>query len=327
MSKKSKIILISILIIAASIGAGFLFGSVYGRKDNPNQEIHYNSGIGKYKFINPLLECDAIENLSNKKINDIKSKVQDLINEELGEGNINFASVYFRDLNNGPWFGINEKEEFMPGSLLKVPLMISIFKIAESNHGILQEEILYQGGDTSYQYFKPEKKIEPGKIYTVEDLIEAMIKYSDNSAAVILSQYIAPEQIKESYIELGVEVPLGSQYFMSVRTYATFFRILYNATYLNREFSEKALEILSQATFKDGLRGGVPPDIAIAHKFGEKDISENNTNQLHNCGIIYEPNKPYLLCVMSRGNDFEKLACFIKNISSVIYDEMKKPED
>ncbi len=321
---------LAIPIIVLSVGAGFASGFIYAKRDNffseKISEIRQRLNIGEYKFVNPLLECDDIENVSNKKINEIKLKTQDLINKELGKENISFISVYFRDLNNGPWFGINEKEKFMPGSLLKVPLMMSIFKIAESNPGILQEKILYEGGDASIQHFKPEKKIEPKKIYTVEDLLEMMIKYSDNSAAVILNQYITPEQTKESYIDLGVEIPSDSQYSIFVRTYASFFRILYNATYLNDELSEKALQLLSQATFKDGLRDGVPMSIAISHKFGEKEADENNPNQLHDCGIIYYPLKPYVLCVMTRGDDFEKMAGVIKNISSLVYKEIDKNE-
>lgn len=321
---------LTIFIISASIGAGFLFGWIYTRENNPaasepqkeNLELRLKS---EYKFINPLLECDTIENMSNKEINDIKSQVQVLINKELSEKNLDFISVYFRDLNNGPWFGINEKEEFIPGSLLKVPLMISIFKTAESNPGVLQEKILYESGkDETPQYFKPEQEIEPGKIYSVEDLIEAMIKYSDNNAALLLSQIITRKQLEESYVDLGIETPLDSQYSTLVRTYASFFRILFNGTYLNKELSEKALQILTQSTFKDGLRAGVPLDIAIAHKFGEREFGENNEKQLHDCGIIYYPEKPYVLCLMTRGSDFEKLADVIKNISLLVYQKINE---
>lgn len=148
-----------------------------------------------------------------------------------------------------------------------------------------------------------------------------MIKYSDNSAAVILNQYITPEQFKKAYLDLGIEIPSNQQYSVSVRTYASFFRILFNATYLSRELSEKALQILSQSTFKDGLRGGVPSNITIAHKFGERGTEEYE-KQLHDCGIVYYPEKPYLLCVMTRGKDFEKLGQAIQSLSRIIYEKI-----
>jgi hypothetical protein len=49
----------------------------------------------------------------------------------------------------------------------------------------------------------------------------------------------------------GVKTP---EDFLSVKDMATFFRILYNASYLGRENSEYALKLLSQVDFNNGLR-------------------------------------------------------------------------
>jgi hypothetical protein len=35
--------------------------------------------------------------------------------------------------------------------------------------------------------------------------------------------------------------------------YASFFRVLFNASYLNRKDSEKALALLTKVAFRDGL--------------------------------------------------------------------------
>lgn len=327
--KNHVIITAAVLFIAAGVfwNAGFLFGFIYSGKSNVSapesqkeiSEIRRNTGEIKYKFINPLLECESIENMTNKKINDIKSSVQDLIDEEINKKNTNFISVYFRDLNNGPWFGINENEKFTPGSLLKVPIMMSVFKSAESNFAFLQKKIPYNGGSETSQYFKPEKEIEAGKKYSVEELTGYMIKYSDNNAGFLLVSALTLEQLRSSYADLGIEEPSDYRYYLPIQTYASFFRILFNATYLNREFSEKALKLLSEATFKKGLRAGVPPGVAVSHKFGEIDLAGDGGKQLHDCGIIYEPSNPYLLCVMTRGNDFEKLSDVIGKISSGVY--------
>jgi len=308
-------------------------GLKYGNKNNSaapeppresSPDIRQDSFGSNYKLINPLLECNMIENVSNKKINSIKSLVQTFIEES--KSSLDFISVYFRDLNNGPWFGLNEKETFMPGSLLKVPLMFSVFKIAELNPEILKQRFFYDDKEQIpvSVYFKPEKEIEPGKFYVAGDLVESMIKYSDNNATYLLDQIVTQKQFEDSYGDLGIEKPSGAQYQIPVKIYASFFRILYNATYLNKELSEKALDLLSQSTFNKGLRAGVPADIIVAHKFGEKEIDDNNLKQLHDCGIIYYPKKPYILCVMTRGKNLDKLADVIKDISSLIYKEIDK---
>jgi hypothetical protein len=45
-------------------------------------------------------------------------------------------------------------------------------------------------------------------------------------------------------------------------------------------------------------------------------------NQLHDCGIIYYPGNPYLLCVMTRGTDWSALEKTIQTISAMTYKEV-----
>jgi beta-lactamase class A len=66
------------------------------------------------------------------------------------------------------------------------------------------------------------------------------------------------------------------------------------------------------------LVAGVPAGIPVAHKFGETG-QVGGERQLHDCGIVYYPNSPYILCIMTRGNNFEELPNIIKQISSEVY--------
>jgi len=88
--------------------------------------------------------------------------------------------------------------------------------------------------------------------------------------------------------------------------------------------SEKALEYLSQSDYKNGLVAGVSSNIIVAHKFGERGYKQGKINQLHDCGIIYYPNEPYLLCIMTDGRSFEDRELIIRNISQLVYDEFDK---
>ena len=84
--------------------------------------------------------------------------------------------------------------------------------------------------------------------------------------------------------------------------------------------SEKALDILSKTTFNDGLVAGVDKGITVSHKFGEY---VGQQIELHDCGIIYYPENPYFLCIMTRGDNLDNLKDVIKNISGQIYDYYK----
>jgi beta-lactamase class A len=106
-----------------------------------------------------------------------------------------------------------------------------------------------------------------------------------------------------------------------VKGYSSIFRLLYNSSFLDTENSEKLLATLSESSFNQGLRQGVPENIKISHKFGEREITKTGEKQLHDCGIIYYPTNPYLLCVMTKGKDFKELTRIIGHISSEVYKE------
>lgn len=285
---------------------------------------------GAYQFINPLLECDIQGFEFNRKYipfeNEIKHEISNL-SKDVYDGN-EFA-VYFRDLNNGPWFGINEEANFTPASLMKVPLMIAYFKQAENNPSILDEKIEIESADSGYyQNISSGLKLTIGEEYSVEELIDFMIINSDNGAMLTLLNYIDPAQLESVYTDLGITVPniRTPEDYMSVKEYASFFRIMYNAAYLDDEYSEKALDLLSRGQFHAGLVAGVPAGIKVSHKFGERKniYFGQQTDQLHECGIIYYPDQPYLLCVMTRGNDLNVLANFIKDVSKSVYEQINK---
>ncbi|OGH93029.1 MAG: hypothetical protein A2563_04600 [Candidatus Magasanikbacteria bacterium RIFOXYD1_FULL_40_23] len=280
-----------------------------------------------FSFINPLLDCGDVGNVSHQNINIIKTKVVQFIDEQKANGNITRMSVYFRDLNNGPWFGINEEEEFNPGSLLKVPKMIAVLKEADDDHLILEKNILVKGATSTFvQYFKPEVSLIFDQAYTIDELVRRMIIYSDNDAAAVLGQLLGSNILYKSYEDLGISVPTDGGYLTSVRNYGSFFRILFNASYLSNKYSEKSLRLLSEVTFDKALRVGVPQHVQVAHKFGER--TDGGKKQLHDCGIIYVPDKPYLLCVMTRGYSFDTLASIIAQVSRIVYEgvEEKKVE-
>jgi beta-lactamase class A len=87
--------------------------------------------------------------------------------------------------------------------------------------------------------------------------------------------------------------------------------------------SEKALSILSLSQYFQGLVAGVPNNIKIAHKFGERKFNNTGETQLHDCGIIYAPKTPYLLCVMTKtNNNIDSASNVIKKISQTVYQKI-----
>ncbi len=155
-----------------------------------------------------------------------------------------------------------------------------------------------------------------------------MTENSEKNASAVPKISAKKTSLSEVYSDLGMPQPPQSNDaamidFLSVKTYAHIFRVLYSATYLTRELSEKALQILTQTRFSEGIRAGIPSDVTVANKFGERTVQDTDKNvlfrELHDCGIVYAPGHPYLMCVMTKGDNFDKLSKIISDLSSIAY--------
>jgi len=316
-----------LLVFLSGLIIGLFFGIKWRVQTyTEKQELRLADG---YKFINPLLECEiAGEQVEFSELTPFKREINALIAKSRDQ-KFRHISVYFRDLNNGLWFGMSEKEPFAPASLLKVPTMIAMLKSAEQRPEILSKQLVYEGRTdlNEAEIYKPELKLEAGKSYSIDELLYRSISHSDNNANTMIFNEIEQELLVRTYKDLGLPVPTANapENFMSVKQYASFFRILFNASYLSKEMSEKALSLLNRSTFRNGIVSGVPPGIQIAHKFGERiSVTDPETIQMHDCGIIYYPGKPYLLCIMSRGKDFNALNEMISDISKAVFEEVDR---
>ena len=317
---KKLLILASILSFPLGILVGyFVFQNMdvsHHERESRSREIR-ESG---YKYISPLLECE-VEGTKLNALGPLKTEIEDLVSNEEASGKADDVAVYFRDLSNGPWFSVNSGDDFAPASLLKLPVLMAYYKKFEDHPDGLQVKLKYDKDyQLLFQSIEPAQTVQKGKEYTIEDLIERMIVYSDNAALAILEDNIEPGAIDKVTLDLGIETPSPNspENYMSVRGYAGLFRILFNASYLEKDLSEKALEVLTRTQFEGGIVAGVPKGIKVAHKFGERQIDEKST-QLHDCGIVYYPGSPYLLCIMSRGTNVQDLARTISKISEKIY--------
>lgn len=321
-----KTILFSLALLA-SAGAG-AWGRGLVEKDATSMsslftEVRQSTTHGS-SLTNPLLECQELpEPISIGERVELQNNVAQILADYKRRGDLTEGAVYFRELIGGPWFGINEDKKFSPASLLKLPLAISFFWQAEENPDILAKQIQYEKGTENYdanQPYGPSHALESENIYSVMELIDLMLRESSNEAALVLVQLAEPGQLESVYSDFGFEPPAqGKDYFIDTHTFASFFRILFNATYLDRKDSEKLLTTLTQTEFHEGLVAGVPSDVVVAHKFGTRDIAgQANSKQLHDCGIVYAKT-PYILCVMTQGNDFAHLAEFIKEVSALVY--------
>ncbi len=278
------------------------------------EKIHPNRY--RYQFINPLLAIDIAEKkeiLENKMIG---GNIEKFISDSKKSGGITNASVYYRDIEPGKWAVANENFLFSPGKFIKLAIMMAYFKNAESNPEVLNQKVIFLGSVAPSALVK-------NKSYTVDELIRFMVNKDDDPATELLFDTIDTRFLNDVYSDLGIPF-IEDKFttdFLSLKQYSLLFRVLYNATYLNREYSEKAFEVLSQNLDPDGFTRGVGKGIPIVHRYRIRNISLNNQTgyESHTCGMVYYPDHPYLLCIMAIGFNSSKINSFFETISSFIY--------
>ncbi|MEN9335440.1 MAG: hypothetical protein RLZZ500_427 [Bacteroidota bacterium] len=317
---------IPLIVFVSILGTYFAINFYQNSKIEEEQSLSTTENfqvkrLGGYKFIKPLLFVDS--NSEASELASVKNSIEGVITEFKNKGVITSASVYIRDYELNGWTTINPDEQYKPGSLLKIPELITFLKMNEKNPGLLDKKYLFN------QELKSDKKpvfttksIQLGHEYTVRELLKYMIVHSDNNATFILNSIIDVEIFKNVFTDLGLNAPdwNASDYPVNVRDVSIFMRALYNASYLSIADSEYATSLLTQSDFKLGVAASLPKGVSFSHKFGE--AGDAIEKQLHETAIVYVENRPYLVTIMTKGKSFDELPEVIKQISGMVYREM-----
>ncbi len=285
--------------------------------------------IKQYPLTSQTLDCDTYQE-SAASLHSVDQALDAATAQYVQEGKATRVSVWVRDLETLQWASSNENEVYDPASLMKLPLMIAYYKAADVDPSVLTTMLVYTASTTvgdDTQDFASQAHLVPGQSYSVEQLIEAMIINSDNDAATVLQAHLYPGIFQNTLIDLGITIPRNSKTynFVTVKSYSNIFRTLYNASYLTRDYSQKALALMASSTFK-AIAQPLPEGTTVSDKFGEREMDDNSGNavsrQLHDCGIVYKDTRPYSICIMTEGQNFSDLEDIIKSISDITYQKM-----
>jgi beta-lactamase class A len=111
--------------------------------------------------------------------------------------------IQFIDLSDGTRVGINEQMIFPQGSSIKIPILIELFRQAESRPAMLRERqrvtgMTRTGGSGILQHF-----VEGSSELSNEDLAILMIVLSDNTATNLLIDVVSMESVNRTMASLG----------------------------------------------------------------------------------------------------------------------------
>ncbi|MEK7465278.1 MAG: serine hydrolase [Patescibacteria group bacterium] len=295
----------------------FVVGFVLGfsiKSDSRTVAIVENKS--QFPLINPTILSDLNKHfiINFKPLRVELEKVQKMYPQK--------TYVYFLYLNSGSWIGLNERDEFTAASTTKVPLAISLFKAVEEGKINFEDVYTLDASDLD-KNFGDLYMVGPGESLTVRELAKIMLEHSDNTAK---------NALLNSLEQLGIKNPLQPVYEsfgwtfdfgenpnftkINLKTLSNMFLALYNVKYINAANSQQILDYLTNTPFNEKIRDGVPNSILVAHKIG---VSKNDET-FSDCGIVYAPNRNYILCAGFNGGNEEKANEFMKTISRMVYD-------
>jgi beta-lactamase class A len=247
--------------------------------------------------------------------------------------------VAFYDLETGASFNFNERLMLHAASTMKAPVMIEVFRQAESGKFKLEDSLLVKNNFKSIvdgsAYSMDIGEDSDDSIYkmisrrmTIRQLIEQMITVSSNLATNMLIELVDAKKVMATLRSLGIK---NMQVLRGVEDGKAFERGLNNRTdafdllLTMRAIVEKKaasaascdemLEVLKRQKFREKIPEGLPEGIIVANKTG------HITNIDHDAAIVFPLNrKPYVLVVLTHKiNDPQLAAQVIARISKSIW--------
>jgi beta-lactamase class A len=317
-------------VAAAAFTGGYLFP---GKSEAAVNEPETRESVSTSRLTSPFIECVG-ESRYNQGLVTARDEVQRYISRARADDSTLQVSVYGRDLHDGAWMGIDELAPYVPASLLKVHVMAYILAQADKDPTILERSLRYPGpegmkAEDTMAGAADSLLMRKGQSYSVRDLLFRMIAYSDNHAKELLMSTGITEADLDRFTHDFNASPTyeGGLPIVNAKTYSGVFRILYNSNLLSREMSEYALELLTKTRFTVGLRKYLPDGIPVASKYGFQSYAGPYAakTQLHECGIVYSPGAPYILCILTKSDKQspDALAEIIANISRIVWEQKR----
>lgn len=330
-SKKTRNIGMAVLVAVLFL-SGAVAGWFFRKGKEMPQPTFLRENPNDYKFIDPILLLKVPEDTVTPQFQSLRQTISSYVATAQKQGKASDVSVYFRQLNNDRWVGVNATHTYAPASMLKVISLIAFLRQAQLNPALYTTNVTIPpqtpNPNNNQDFYPPADPIQIGSTYNANLLLSHMIIDSDNNAANAINS-LTGASLNKTFNDLQIPIPGPDTPtdFISPIVYSRLFRSIYNGAYLSDVISEQSLELLSKTTFTQGLVAGVPSGTVVSHKFGERTITSPSAapiRELSDCGIIYAPNDPYLLCVMTKGTDFTKLQSIIGDISNIAWKSIQQ---
>lgn len=253
----------------------------------PKWDLDFLSGetitIGsRQKTIDPVLleKSNKIKEEFNKKTRELSGTY----------------SLYVLDLTTGYSFGENEKNVLTAASLIKLPVVASIYLEAEEGNIELD-------------------KAPTGSNFTFRQLASEMGKKSNNQAQLATAKALNEERINNTIKSVGMEDTSYPENETTAADVGLFFQKLWKNEIVSEKSRDEILGFLTDTIFEDWIKKGIP-EVRVAHKYGRE------VHVISDAGIVFTQ-KPFVLVIMSQGVVDKEADLVIPEIAALVFSELK----
>jgi len=303
----------AIVALLIGIGLGALLMLVL--KDNKPAETK----TPQYPYLAKRIQTD-IRNEIQVNFSELRSRLTEYIKKQEGGGSN--ISYYFEYLPTGVSININERNESIAASLMKLPVVMNLYKQAELGNIDLDKTVKLKKEWLNSEYGTLYKKGE-GYPVTLREAAQLTLKDSDNTALLLIWDQIKPLTSKPehdalNYLDIDYDIVAGDRAQVGAMSYSSITKCLYFACFNNEADSQQMLVYLTESSFNNRLTKYIKGKVEVAHKIGTF-----NTQYQSDCGIVYLENKNYSLCIMVKGSD-PKSSEEIAELSRMTYEYLNK---
>lgn len=235
-------------------------------------------------------------------------------------------SIFVWDYDTGKYVDIKSSATYSAASIIKIPVLIQLFKSIEANQLTIYDEMALT------PYYKAEgsgdlQNKSLGSKYSIDELARVMIQKSDNSATDMLISAIGgmPDVnsgirnwgLKNTYVNNWLPDIAGTNY-TTARDLAVMLYNLDNPGFLNINSREYIIDYMSHVENNRLIQAGLGKGALFIHKTG--DIGK----MLGDAGIVFTPlGKKYIVIILANRPYNSPLGKdFIQSASKIVYDSI-----
>lgn len=263
----------------------------------------------------PVAPPTAVSNLDPDKIRQIMKTA--------GSGAI--YSVCIKDLSEGDYVGVNEKEAVSSSVMVDIPILYTAASLIDQNQLSLSTKIRFKysvGGRGTY------KKSDDGRNIPLEDLLREMLQYSDNNATNTLLEYFGMSSIENTCHSAGFNSVEINNYilktddntdndnYISASDLCEMIYSIYSGRFqsINKDFLYENMR-LKDNTASSGLCGGI--DCSYYNLNGVKKEKYNEI------AIIDNGKTPYVVAYLTNNVEMDDLQDVASTLGKYVHQRVE----